>query len=97
MSAPPGSAQDLKIAEWQLAAVAVVTAALTWWVWGAWAPTPIVADEVAYLLQAGIFADGRVTAPARPLPMFFEQIHVFSSPAVFAKYFPGHPLLLAAG
>jgi len=77
--------------------VAVVTAALTWWVWGAWAPTPIVADEVAYLLQAGIFADGRVTAPARPLPMFFEQIHVFSSPAVFAKYFPGHPLLLAAG
>lgn len=97
MSAPPDAAQGSGIAGWQLAAVAVVTAALTWWVWSAWAPTPIVADEVAYLLQAGIFADGRVTAPARPLPMFFEQIHIFSSPAVFAKYFPGHPLLLAAG
>lgn len=80
------------------AAVAAVIALLVvWWVWGQVVPVPVIHDEASYLLQADIFASGRWTAPAPPLPEFFEQPHVQVEPALASKYPPGHALLLAVG
>jgi hypothetical protein len=66
-------------------------------VWGSFAEPGVIHDERAYLLQAEIFARGRWTAPAPPIAAFFEQMHVFVDPAVFAKYPPAHALLLVPG
>jgi Dolichyl-phosphate-mannose-protein mannosyltransferase len=70
---------------------------VVWFVWGSLNKLPIGTDEAAYLLQARIFASGRVIAPARPLSEFFQQYHVFVTPVLAAKYPPGHSLLLAPG
>ncbi|HET9359707.1 MAG TPA: hypothetical protein VFO58_08155 [Vicinamibacterales bacterium] len=66
-------------------------------VWGSFSEPGVIHDERAYLLQASIFAQGQWTLPSPPLPAFFEQMHVFVEPAVFAKYPPGHALVLAFG
>jgi hypothetical protein len=66
-------------------------------VWGSFSEPGVIHDERAYLLQASIFAQGQWTLPSPPLPAFFEQMHVFVEPAVFAKYPPGHALALALG
>ena len=71
--------------------------AFTWWLWGSWTPKAVASDETAYLLQARIFASGRLVADARPLPEFFWQYHVFVDPVLAAKYPPGHSALLALG
>ena len=75
----------------------VVSGLVVWIVWGALAPIPLIHDEFSYVLQARIFAGGHWTAPAPPIPEFFEQPHVLVSPAVASKYPPGHALLLALG
>ena len=73
----------------------VVSALLLWWWMGwYWDPAPVIQDEAAYLLQAGIFARGRWTEAARPLPEFFAQMHVFTAPVLAAKYPPGTSLFL---
>ena len=66
-------------------------------VWGSLSQVAIVHDEEAYLLQGKIFATGHWTAPARPLPEFFEQFHVLVTPVFAGKYPPGHSLLIAPG
>jgi hypothetical protein len=66
-------------------------------VFGSLNRTPVYHDETAYVLQARIFASGRWTADARPLPEFFEEIHTFATPFVAAKYWPGHSLVLVPG
>ena len=76
---------------------AIASAIVIWWVWGQARPIPVIHDEASYLLQADIFARGRWTVPAPPLPEFFEQPHVQVLPAVASKYPPGHALLLAPG
>jgi hypothetical protein len=78
-------------------ACGLVTAAATWWAWGA--VLPASHDESAYLLQAGIFAQGRWADPPPPASElgFFEQIHVLSEPRRAAKYPPGHALVLTPG
>ncbi len=75
----------------------LLTASLYWWIWGSWNPGPGHFDETAYLVQARIFAGGHFTAPGRPLPEFFEQLHVLVTPVLAAKYPPGHSLLLTIG
>ncbi|MFN0178197.1 MAG: ArnT family glycosyltransferase [Gemmatimonadales bacterium] len=75
----------------------VVTGLLFWWLAGSLAPVPWVYDEAAYLLQSKIFAAGQWAAAGRPLPEFFEQIHVFATPRLVPKYPPGHALLLVPG
>jgi len=75
----------------------VVTALIAWWVWGSLRQVPVYHDESAYLLQAGLFASGRWTAPGPPLPEFFEQYHVIVAPVFAAKYWPGHALLMVPG
>jgi len=77
--------------------VGVITALLTWWLWGTLSATPYVHDEVAMLLQARIFAQFRWAAPSPPLPEFFEQFHVFVTPTLAPKYPPGHALLMVPG
>jgi hypothetical protein len=80
-----------------LAVVFTVTFVVLRWSWGAWQPLPLVHDEMAYLLQAQIFARGLWALPAQPIPAFWEQPHVLVQPVVAAKYFPGHSLVLAPG
>jgi hypothetical protein len=78
-------------------AVAALTFLAVRAVWGSFSEPGVVHDERAYLLQAAIFARGHWTAPSPPLPEFFEQMHVFVEPAVFAKYPPAHALMLVPG
>lgn len=79
-------------------AVAFAGIGSCWWAWGGVLhPLPIIHDEFAYLLQARIFAKGQLTAPPWPDPEMFRQWHVFGTPRVAAKYFPGHSLLLVPG
>lgn len=77
--------------------VALVCAFLPWVAWHASQFVPVDHDEFAYLLQAQIFALGRWSSPAPPLPEFFGQAHVLVTPVLASKYPPGHSLLLAIG
>lgn len=73
----------------------VVNAILVWWMFDfAHDPVIQIQDEAAYLLQAGIFAQGRWTAAAPPLSEFFAQMHVLTEPVLAAKYPPGTSLFL---
>jgi hypothetical protein len=76
-------------------ALGVISALLVWW-WVGWHrnPAPMVQDEAAYLLQAALFARGRWTGEAPPLPEFFAQMHVLTDPVLASKYPPGLSLLL---
>ncbi|HEY2378373.1 MAG TPA: hypothetical protein VGH98_20510 [Gemmatimonadaceae bacterium] len=80
-----------------LVAAALLSAAVTWTVWRSLNDVGTVHDEVSYLLQAQIFAHGKWTEPAAPIPAFFEQFHVFTDPVIASKYPPGHSLLLVPG
>jgi hypothetical protein len=75
----------------------LVTALSVWFVWRSLHEPGVVHDERAYLLQAAIFARGHWTGASPPLAAFFEQMHVFIEPAVFAKYPPAHALMLVPG
>src|SRR2546425_6900448 len=82
---------------WRPVATGVLPAVLGAWVWGSLDPPPVYHDEVAYRLQAEIFASGRLTGDPAPLPEFFEQYHVLVSPRLAPKYLPGHALALVPG
>lgn len=82
---------------WAPVAVGLASSAIIAWVWCSLPPIPTVHDEAAYVLQARIYAAFHWTAPGRPLPEFFEQYHVFVTPRLFAKYWPGHSLALVPG
>ncbi|HEY2067557.1 MAG TPA: glycosyltransferase family 39 protein [Gemmatimonadaceae bacterium] len=80
-----------------LAVVFVATFLLLWYSWSSTNPIPVVHDEMAYVLQSKIFASGHWSLPSPPLPAFWEQPHVLVEPALAAKYFPGHALVLTIG
>lgn len=82
---------------WAPAVCGVVTMLAVRFVWGSFGEPGTVHDERAYLLQAEIFARGHWTAARPPIPAFFEQMHVFVEPAVFAKYPPVHAMMLVPG
>ena len=73
------------------------TVLIVCFVWRSLHEPGVVHDERAYLLQAEIFSRGHWTAISPPLAAFFEQMHVFIEPAVFAKYPPAHALTLVPG
>ncbi|MDT4947024.1 MAG: hypothetical protein QOH14_3757, partial [Pseudonocardiales bacterium] len=75
----------------------LISALVMAWVWSGAHFIPNVADESAYVLQAKIFARGAWSLAARPLPEFFEQMHVFVTPFLASKYFPGESILLVPG
>lgn len=76
---------------------AMLTCLAVTWMWGGLDQPGAFHDERAYLVQARLLAHGSWTAPAPPLPIFWEMPHVFVEPAIFAKYPPGFALLLAPG
>lgn len=78
-------------------AVFVVTFIVLWYSWAAWNPIPVVHDEMAYVLQAEIFARGRWALSSPPIPAFWEQPHVLVEPILTSKYFPGHSLAMTPG
>ena len=66
--------------------------------WGVSEAMPHLEDEHANLFQAKVFARGRITNPAPPVPKaFFVPFVVTRDGQQFGKYTPGYPLLLAAG
>jgi hypothetical protein len=76
---------------------AAITVLVVWWTWGHVRTLPASPEESSYVLQAGIFAHGRWTAPSPPMPEFFEQPQVLVTPAVASKFPPGNALVLAVG
>lgn len=80
-----------------VALVFVLTFGTLWVSWAAWNPIPVVHDEMAYVLQAQIFARGMWALASPPLPDFWAQPHVLVEPTLAAKYFPGHALLMTPG
>ena len=75
----------------------VVGVAVTWWVWGRWAPLPVYHDEIAYVLQAETFAKGRWASAPPPMAEPFEEYHVLVQPVFAAKYHPGQSAALTPG
>jgi len=74
---------------------ALLTSVLTWSVRRAGDHATFIHDEDAYVLQAQVFARGRLVAPPRPVPEAFEQYHVLGSPVTAGKYYPGQALAIA--
>jgi len=74
-----------------------VTSLVIYQVWGSLDAVPVIHDEAAYLLQAQMLAHGHLAGPARPLPQFFEQFHVFVTPVLTSKYPLGFALALVPG
>jgi hypothetical protein len=59
---------------------------------------PHIEDSVSGLLQAQIFALGRTTAPAPPIPDFFFLTHVVARDGHwYSQYPPGHSAFLTLG
>jgi hypothetical protein len=96
-AAEPRSLSRAVESRWAPLAIFAATALFLAWVWGSLAEPAFIHDEAAYLLQARIFASGRLAAPPPPLPEFFEQYHVLVAPRLAPKYPPGHALLLVPG
>src|SRR5450759_1128417 len=82
---------------WLPLACGLMSASIMAWMWSGSHFIPNIADESTYVLQAEIFAKGALLLAARPLPEFFEQMHVFVTHFVASKYFPGQSLLLVPG
>jgi len=92
-----GIADAVLTSRWLPPVCGLISALLMAWVWSGSHFIPNIADESAYVLQAEIFARGAWTLAARPLPEFFEQMHVFVTPFLASKYFPGESILLVPG
>ena len=58
---------------------------------------PTVHDELAQLVQADIFAHGRLAERPHPFWQHFETMHVLSQPTYQAKFPPAAALFMAAG
>jgi hypothetical protein len=97
LAVPPALDAWIASSPWAPVVAGVISALLTWFVWGSLNEGGVVHDERAYLLQARIFARGEWTGTPPPLATFFEQMHVFIDPRLAAKYPPGHALLLVPG
>jgi hypothetical protein len=82
---------------WTPAVVGVAWAALVYRVWGGLTPEPIFHDEIAYVFQARLFAEGRWAAASPPMADLFAQPHLLVAPVMASKYPPGHSLLLSLG
>jgi hypothetical protein len=93
----PSRAATCLSGAWSPVVAGLLTVLFVRIVWGSFHEPTVVHDERAYLLQAQIFAGGHWTALSPPLATFFEQMHVFIEPAVFAKYPPAHALTLVPG
>ena len=90
--APPRLARRDAIA---LLALFTAAALLSERVWHERDPFPDLHDEFVYVFQAKLVLQGRLAAPAPPLPEFFEAAHLLVTPRFTSKYLPGHAVALA--
>ena len=60
-------------------------------------PRPTIHDEYGYLLQADIFAHGRLAFPSHPMSLFFETFYINFHPTYSAMYPPAQSAVLAIG
>ena len=88
------TALDQPAIPWLLGLLAIAITTITW---GGISPGGVYHDEAAYLLQAALFARGRVVGPVPPIPEFFVQFHVLMVPGIVPKYPPGFALSLTPG
>lgn len=59
---------------------------------------PLLIDEIVQVLQARIFAEGRLARPAAAEPEFFSTLHVIDSAGLFFSQFPaGGPAMYVPG
>lgn len=58
---------------------------------------PLTNDGRAYLFQARLFAEGRMTLPGSSVDRFFPARQIYAGERLFSKYPPGHSLWLAPG
>lgn len=59
---------------------------------------PLLIDEIVQVMQARIFAEGRVSRVADVNPEFFSALHVADmNGSVFSQFPPGGPLMLVPG
>lgn len=59
---------------------------------------PLLIDEIVQVMQARIFAEGRVARVASDLPEFFSALHVVDlNGSVFSQFPPGGPFMLLPG
>lgn len=66
--------------------------------WGVFEAVPHLEDEHANYFQAKVFAAGRLTNPAPPVPeAFYVPFAVIQDGRKFSKYPPGYALVLALG
>jgi hypothetical protein len=65
--------------------------------WGTLHPVPVFHDELSYVFQAQLFAEGRWFAPSPPMADIWAQPHLLVVPVMASKYPPGHALLLSLG
>jgi 4-amino-4-deoxy-L-arabinose transferase-like glycosyltransferase len=94
--APSGAVRRADVAA---AALAVLTTAASFYVASEILEgIPHVEDEFAYLWQAEVMAEGRITLPSPPEPeSFLVPFVVDHNGARFGKYPPGWPAVLALG
>ncbi|MCC7194447.1 MAG: hypothetical protein IT356_02710 [Gemmatimonadaceae bacterium] len=59
---------------------------------------PLLIDEIVQVLQARLYATGRLTVPAPAAPEFFSVLHVVDvGPKVYSQFPPGWPAMLSIG
>ncbi|HVE77234.1 MAG TPA: hypothetical protein VNA89_00095 [Gemmatimonadaceae bacterium] len=71
-----------------------LSALVAWRVFGG---RPLTIDEITQLLQAQIFAEGRLTRPVDAEPAFFSSLHVVDRGRFFGQFPPGGPAFLWIG
>jgi hypothetical protein len=62
-----------------------------------WEHLPVVEDSAAQYAHAKLLAKGMLSAPAHPMPEFFQYTHVMDQGRWYSNYQLGHLLMLALG
>ena len=60
-------------------------------------PAPAIHDEFSYLVQADIFAHGRLAYPPHPMAQYLETFYVFFQPVYASMFPPAQAMFLAVG